>query len=70
MNELEQAIAEFRAAIEALKVQKAKAIGTAIGNAIGQATFYIHRKTEAEIDEMSLSALESWVDAVEASPPV
>lgn len=70
MSPLDQAIADFRAAVTELeKRTRGRGVGIAVGQAAGS-SFYPLKKTEAEIDAMSLSALESWVDAVEVSPPL
>ena len=69
MNDLQDAINEFRQAVEEYaKRVAARKVGAAIGAIIG-ASAYPHKKTEAEIDAMSLSQLETWVNSVEMSPP-
>lgn len=63
MKEIEEAIKRLNRAIDELeKRQAAKAIGAAIGAALGT-TVSIYR-TDAQIDAMSLSEIDTWAGDV------
>lgn len=66
MNSWEDAVNRFINAVnEWDKRQAAHDIGTAIGGAIG----YPLIRTSAQIDEMTVPEMESWVAAIRDCPP-
>lgn len=68
-QELQDAINEAKAAIEAaVKRLKAKHVGALIGAAIGN-SIYALAKTDAQIDAMSVAEIDTWLDAIEDCPP-
>lgn len=66
MSELDQAISNLINAIEELeKRQSARALGTAIGNALGESSA-LWRSAE-QIDAMTLSEIDAWATEVDTT---